>query len=253
MSSTVLNQEFESNVLETDAAALVVGSMTVLVVDDHVLVRAAINQILTTRSEIECVVLAQDYAETEAQATKLSPTVIWLDMHIAGCDGLAEIVRLRKLVPDARIIALTDIEDEQEAFAAIMAGAQGYRSKQDVDPSEIMTIISMVCRGEIVLRPKLMTRLMQRLRAAAMPVWVPKNGSGNPALLRNEKTDGLMQLTPREREVLQSLSQGCRDRDIANGLHISEKTVQKHVQSILSKLGVQNRTEASYLIHRRLS
>ena len=160
---------------------------------------------------------------------------------------------MRKLVPEARIIALADVEEEQQAFAVIMAGAQGYCSKQDVDPDDITTMIKTVYRGEFVLRPELLTRLMQRLRAAAMPLWGSENGSGSRALMRNAEFNGLAQLTTREREILQLISQGYRDREIAEGLHISEKTVQKHVQSILNKLGAQNRTEAAYFIHRQLA
>ncbi len=113
-----------------------------------------------------------------------------------------------------------------------------------------MTIIHQLCRGEFVLRPELLTRLMQRLRAAALPLWASENGSGRRPSLFAAASQGLAQLTLREREILQLISQGNRDREIAAGLHISEKTVQKHVQSILSKLGAQNRTEAAYLIHR---
>jgi DNA-binding NarL/FixJ family response regulator len=251
MADLDLYQETERSFLETDALTLLIRPVTVLVVDDHALVLSTIGQVLTSQPEIKHFVLVQDYTEAEEQAAQLSPDIIWLDMHVAHCDGLAEIYRLRKLVPDAHIIALTDAEDEQEAFAAIMAGVQGYRSKQDVDSGEIMPMIQMLCRGEIVLRLGLMTRLMQRLRAAAMPVWGSENGPGYRVLLRTTKFDGLGQLTTREREILQLISQGYRDRDIAEGLHISEKTVQKHVQSILSKLGVQNRTEAAYLIHHR--
>jgi DNA-binding NarL/FixJ family response regulator len=253
MTSTGLYQESESCFLETDVSALVVRSFTVLVVDDHVLVRSAINQILSVQPEVKHVVLVQNYTEAEAEAARQYPNIIWLDLHIGHSDGIAEIGRLRKLVPDAHIIALSDAEDEQEAFAAIMAGAQGYRSKQDVDPDEIMPLISAIYRGEIVLRAGLLTRLMHRFRAAALPVWGSENGSGNHALLHNGKFDRLAHLTTREREVLQSISQGYRDRDIAKSLHISEKTVQKHVRNILSKLGVHNRTEAAYLIHHRLS
>ncbi len=249
MSYLGLDQESESSFLETNNSTLLAEPITVLVVDDHALVRLAISQVLTAQPEVKRVVMAHDYAEAEQQAANLHPDIIWLDMHIARSlyDGIAEIPRLRKLSPEFRIMALADVEDEQEAFAVIMAGAQGYRSKQDVDPNDIMTMIHMIYRGEIVLHPALMTRLVQRLRTAAMPVWESESGSGYRVLLRNREFNGLAQLTPREREVLQLISQGYRDRNIAARLHISKKTVQKHVQNILSKLGVQNRTEAAYV------
>lgn len=251
MSYSLHNQESRTSVLETDVAPSLLESITVLVVDDHALIRAAISQILNSQSKIKLAVMVQSYTEAEEQAAKLFPDIIWLDMHIAHSDGLAEIRRLRQISPNSHIMVLADVEDEQEAFAAIMSGAQGYRSKQDVNPSDIMTMIQMICQGEFVLRPIVLTRLMQRLRTAALPLWGSENGSAYRALLRNVKFNGLEQLTAREREVLQLISQGYRDRDIAQGLHISEKTVQKHVQSILSKLGAQNRTEAAYLIHHR--
>ena len=252
MSSLPLNRESQDVLLAISTPALSLKPIRVLVVDDHALVRAAISQTLSSQSEVELVATAQNYAEAEAHTAQLQPDVIWLDMHIAHFNGVAEIHRLRKLVPDARIMALADEEDEQEAFAAIMAGAQGYRSKQDVDPEDILSMIHMLYQGEFVLRPILLTCLMQRLRTAAMPLWSSENGSNSRAFLRNAEFNGFTQLTTREREILQLISQGYRDRDIAEGLHISEKTVQKHVQSILNKLGVHNRTEAAYFIHRRM-
>jgi DNA-binding NarL/FixJ family response regulator len=246
-----LNPETENSSLETAISTLLVKPAIVLVVDDHALVRAAISQVLASQPEIKLVVTVPNYTEAAEQTTQLSPDIIWLDMHIVNGNGVAEIRRLRQLSPSSRIMALDDVEDDQEAFAVIMAGAQGYRSKQDVDPDDLMTMIQMLLRNEFVLRPALLTRLMQRLRNAALPLWGSENGSVQPyrALLGTAKFSGITQLTPREREVLQLISQGYRDRDIAQGLHISEKTVQKHVQSILSKLGAQNRTEAAYLIH----
>src|SRR5260370_6597225 len=249
MSYPFLDQKAESGFLEPNASALPLESVTVLIIDDHALVRSAISQVLIPHSEFKEVVTVQNYAEAELQAATLYPDIIWLDMHITHCDGISEISRLRKLSPDSRIMALADVEDEQEAFAAVMAGAQGYRSKQDVDPGEIAAMVHMLYRGEIVLRPVLLTRLVHRLRAAAMPLWGSESGSSCRILQRNGDFDGLAQLTAREREVLQLISKGYRDRDIAEGLHIAEKTVQKHVQSVLSKLGAQNRTEAAYLIH----
>jgi DNA-binding NarL/FixJ family response regulator len=223
--------------------------ITVLIVDDHALVRSAVSQVLTSQPEVEHIVMAQNYAEAEAHAAQLHPEIIWLDLHMEHADSYAEIERLRELSPTSRIMALADVEDEQEAFAAIMVGAQGYRSKQDLDLDEIMSMIQMLCRDEFVLRPTLLTHLMQRLRAAALPLWGSEKGPGRHPFLRTAASTGLAQLTTREREILQLISQGYRDREIARGLHISEKTVQKHVQTILSKLGVQNRTAAAYLIH----
>ena len=251
MSQMTLDRESENGFLEASISSEPLKHSIVMVVDDHALVRAAISQALTPQPEVELVVAVRDYTEAEAQLAQLHPDIIWLDMQIAHRDGISEIPRLRKLSPDSRIIALADVEDEQEAFAAIMAGAQGYLSKQDVDPGDIMTVIQRLCRGELILRPVLLTRLVQRLRAAALPLWGSEGGLGNHARRSNAALNGLAQLTTREREVLQLISQGCRDRHIANGLHITEKTVQKHVQSILSKLGAQNRTEAAYLVHRQ--
>ena len=253
MSYLRLSQAYETSVLETDTANTLQKTVSVLVIDDHALIRAAISQVLGDQPEIKLVVTAQNYVEAEMQTAKLHPDVIWLDIHVAHGDSLAEIHRLRKISADSRIITLADVEDEQEAFAVIMAGAQGYCSKQDVDLNDIMAMIHTVCRGEFVLRPELLTRMMQRLRTAAMPLWGSESTGGNHVLLRNGAFNGVAHLTAREREILQLISQGYRDRDIAKGLHISEKTVQKHVQSILSKLGAQNRTEAAYLIYHQSS
>jgi DNA-binding NarL/FixJ family response regulator len=238
--------------MENEVSNVLGCPITVLVVDDHPLVRAAISQALSSQPEIKLVATAQNYAEAEEQAAHLLPDIIWLDMHIAHGDSLAEVRILNKLSPSSRIVVLADREDEQEAFAVIMMGAQGYRSKQDVAPEEMMTMIQMLCRGELVLRPVLLMRLVGRLRSTAMPLWRSESELGYRALQPNAALNGLTQLTTREREILQLISQGYRDRDIDKGLCISEKTVQKHVQSILSKLGAQNRTEAAYIIRQRV-
>lgn len=245
------DQEVHSNISDASTSLLSPGSITILVVDDHALIRSAISQALSQQAQVRLVATASDYVGAEEQLTQLRPELIWLDLHIASSHGIAEIPRLRRVAPNLRILALADEENEEEAFAAIMAGAQGYRSKQDVDADEIMEMISRLCRGEFILRPTLLARLLQRLRAAALPLWGSENARGPGAHTVKNHFDGLTQLTTREREILQLISQGYRDRDIAEGLHISEKTVQKHVQSILNKLGAQNRTEAAYVIHRQ--
>jgi two-component system response regulator DegU len=235
--------------LEDNTPTILIAAMSVLVVDDHSLVRTAISQVLAPQAEVKLVVTAKNYIEAEALTAKIRPDVIWLDMNVSHSNSITEIHRLRGISPNSRIIALTDVEDEQEGFSAIMSGAQGYRSKQDVEPEDIMLMLRAIYQGEFVLRPEMLTRLIQRLRTAAMPLWGAENVSVNRAILHKREFNQLATLTTREREILQLISQGYRDREIAEGLHISEKTVQKHVQSILSKLGVHNRTEAAYFIH----
>ena len=253
MSYTYIAQETVSNFPGIIATTIVESPINILVVDDHALVRSAISQALAHEPEVRSVVTAQDYTKAEEQAIRLHPDIIWLDLHIARYDGIAEIRRLRKIAPDAHILALADEEDEQEAFTAIMAGAQGYLSKQDIKPADIMTMIRRLCSNEFVLHPGPLARLIKRLRAAVLPLWESEHATRPYGLVRNGEFDGLAELRIREREILQLISQGYRDRDIAEGLHISEKTVQKHVQGILSKLGAQNRTEAAYFIHRRFA
>lgn len=206
---------------------MLVTNITVLVVDAHAHIRAAVNRALTSQPAIKLVVTAQDYTEAEKQTAQLLPDIIFLEMNIGRSDGIAEIHRLKKLSPASRIMAIADEEDEQEAFAAIIAGAQGYRSTQDIDPDEILSRIQMLCRDEFVLRPRLLIRLMQRLRAVVLGG--SENASGSRRLQFGKEFNELAQLTAREREILQLISKGYCDRDIAKRLHISEKTVQKHV------------------------
>src|SRR5438105_10737640 len=171
-----LAQESKQHLLESQTSTLP-GPLTILIVDDHALVRSALSQVLTSQPEVERIVMAADYVEAERQTAQLHPEIIWLDLHIAHADSRAEIGRLRQLALACRIMALTDVEDEQEAFAAIMAGALGYRSKQDLDPGEIIPIIQMLCCDTFVLRPALLARLLQRLRAAALPLWGSEKGA----------------------------------------------------------------------------
>jgi two-component system NarL family response regulator len=168
-------QESDQLFIESTASPLP-GPLTVLIVDDHALVRSAIGQVLAAQSEIEHIIMARNYADAEEQTAQLHPDIIWLDLHVAHVDSSAEIDRLKKLSPASRIIALADVEDEREALAAIMAGAHGYRSKQDVHQDEIMPIIRGLCRNELVLCPKLVMPLIRRLREAALPLWEAESG-----------------------------------------------------------------------------
>lgn len=147
---------------------MLVTNLTILVVDAHAPSRMAISQALTSQPAIKLVATAQNYSVAEKQTAQLSPDIIWLDLNTGQPDGIAEIHRLKKLSAGSRIMAITAKEDEQEAFAAIVAGAQGYLSQARIDPVQLISSIQMLCRDEFVLPPKLRVRLLQRLRAAAL-------------------------------------------------------------------------------------
>ena len=238
-----------SDALASDTRHAQKRALSILVVDDHALVCIAIQSMLTKHPDIKQVVTARNYGEAEAQAKKIQPDVIWLDIHVAESDGIEEIHRLKKLSPDARILVLADTENEQEALAAILAGAQGYRSQQDIDPEEIFTMIDTLYRDEFVLHPRLISYMLYHLRAVAIPTWNQHKRTIYQRSPHDTENDALAQLTARECEILKFISLGYRDRDIAKSLYISEKTVQKHVQSVLGKLGARNRTEATHMLH----
>ena len=200
--------DFVNSFTQTTASTMPITPITVLVVDDQTLVHVAISQVLISQPEIKLVTSARNYVEAEKHATQLSPEIIWLDLHLAHSDSIAVIGRLKKLSPASRIMAFVDTEDEQEAFDALMEGAQGYCSKQDVGPDEIMSMIQRLCCGEFVLRPMLLTRLIQRLRNTAVPLWDSESGAGFHALMDNKGFNVLAQLTAREREILHFISQG---------------------------------------------
>lgn len=209
-----------------------VNNITVLVVDSRNHISIAIGQMLTPQPPIKLVVTVQNYAEAEEQAAQLCPDIIWLEMNTEQSNGIAEIRRLKNLSPNSRIIAIADEEEEQEAYAAIMAGAQGYGSLGDITPDEITSMVQMLCRDEFILHPKLLLNLMQRLRATALGEF------GSPALQLNGKFNKLAQLTTRERVIFQSIGQGQSENDIARSLHITQNAVRRHVRSILNKLSL---------------
>src|SRR5260370_7718302 len=140
MSHLTLAREAENAFLEASTSTVPLRHIIVMVVDDHPLIRSAFGQALTPQPEVKLVVTVHDYTEAEAQVAQLQPDTIWLDMHIAHGDGIAEIHRLRKLYPGSRVIALADVADEQEPFAAIMTDPPARTSHTDGDPAELISI-----------------------------------------------------------------------------------------------------------------
>ncbi len=195
----------------------------VLLIDDHAVVREGLRAFLELQEGIEVVGEAADGAEGLAEAERLRPDVVLMDLLMPGLDGVAAMRELRGRLPAARAIVLTSFLDEDRLLPALRAGAAGYLLK-NAPPAEVARAVRAAHAGEAVLDPVVAARLVETLARDDEP---------------------LDRLTPREREVLVLLGRGFPNKQIARELHLSEKTVKTHVGHVLAKLGVADRTQAA--------
>ena len=198
----------------------------VLVVDDHLVVRTGIRALLALEPDIEVVGEARDGVEAVAEAIRLQPDVILMDLVMPDMDGIAAIEQILASQPTVRILVLTSFESDDKVFPAIRAGALGYTLK-DFGPAELVRAIHRVYRGESSLHPAIALRVLQEL---AHPPQRPP--TSDP-------------LTEREVEVLRLVAHGESNQEIAAALGIGEGTVRVHVSNILSKLHLASRTQAA--------
>ena len=200
----------------------------VLLVDDNAIVRRGIASLLADADGIEVVGEAGDGREAIARAAELKPDVVCLDVRMPVMDGVAAAGPLSER---AKVLMLSYSEDEQLVTGAIRNGAAGYLVHGRFDPEELETRIRSVAKGEMVLSPSVTPAVFDALRRAPGPANDP-----------NET--GLGSLTSREREVLNLLARGLSNRDIAEELVITHKTVKNHLSRIYEKIGVGSRAEA---------
>jgi DNA-binding NarL/FixJ family response regulator len=197
-----------------------------LVVDDHPVVREGLRSFLGSRDGMEVVGEAGDVDEAIAAAAALRPDVVLLDLVMPGGGGVGALPHLLALSPAPRVIVLTSFGADDQALAAVRAGASGWLGK-DVPPSELEAAIRTVHRGGSVLDPAVAGRVLAEVA----------NPTGHD--------DGLDQLTAREREVLALLGEGLTNKELAARLFVAEKTVKTHVSAVLSKLHLTDRTQAA--------
>jgi len=203
------------------------GPITVLIVDDHPVVRRGLKVLLEVQDGIEVAGEAGDGTAALALAAEHAPDVILLDLKLPGLDGIAVLGELKARGSASRVLVLTSATEPASASLAVRSGAAGVIYK-DVDPDALVRAIRSVHDGHLLLAPEAAGSLV---RSA---------GTWSPA-------DGLDALTRREREVLAEIAKGRSNREIARALGVSEKTVKAHVSSVLAKLGVQDRTQAALL------
>jgi len=203
-----------------------------MVVEDEGLLRNTLAELLRLQPDMEVVGEAVDGEHAVKIASAQHPDVVLADIQMPRMDGIAATRAIREMLPDTAVVILTNFEDDEKLFGALKAGAIGYVLKSASLP-EVAEAIRSAKQGEGVLPPQLVARVLSEF-------------SRQSAFLEKHH-EVSSELTRREMEILQRLGSGARNREIAEALFLSERTVKNHVSSILSKLHVNSRTEAALL------
>jgi len=202
--------------------------ITILIAEDHVVVRESIRQFLEREAKLEVVGEASDGEEAVQMASQLKPDVIIMDISMPKLNGIEATRRIKAQQPSATILILTAYDYEQYIFPLLEAGAAGYLLK-DISGRELVSAIETVYKGEAVLYPSVARKVMERIRQTRV-----ESSGGHASDL----------LTEREIAILKMAAKGMSNSDIADELHLSARTIESHLATIFNKLGVGSRTEA---------
>ena len=200
----------------------------ILVVDDHEVVRLGLRTLLDQHPDFDVVAEAATTREALEKTKLHNPDVVVMDIRLKGGSGIDACQEITSKYPDAKVVMLTSYAEDEMLFSAIRAGAAGYVLKQ-IGGEDLVRAIEAIGRGEALLDPAVTQRVFQEVRKAA----------------REEEASAFAELTQQEMHVLQLVSEGRTNRQIAEMLYLGEGTVRNYVSSILSKLGVRNRAEAA--------
>lgn len=200
-------------------------TIRILIVDDHPVVREGISAMLAREPDLQVVGEARDGLDAIDKARQLHPDVVLMDLQMPRLDGAEAIRRIRAVDPAIRFIVLTTFDSDEFIFKGIEAGARGYLLK-DAPRDDLFRAVRAVYRGESLIQPAVATKLLNRFAELS------RRGPAEDTL------------SAREIEVLQLMSRGAPNKEIARRLFISESTVKTHVTNIFQKLGANDRTEA---------
>lgn len=201
--------------------------ISVFIVDDHAVVRQGIRAFLQALPDMEVVGEAENGAQAVALALQTAPDVVLMDLVMPDMDGVEATRRVKSASPRTQVVIFTSYYRDEYIFPAIRAGALSYILK-DADPAELAEAIRKAAHGEAMINPRVAARLVQEIQG-----------------VREEDTNPFAELSERELEVLRLIANGGNNKEIADQLFISEKTVKSHVSNILSKLHLVDRTQAA--------
>lgn len=198
--------------------------LRVVIADDHAIVRRGLRFVLEAEEDLDVLAEAGDGAEAIASCRSLRPDVLLLDMRLPDMSGVEVCREVREACPETRVVVLTSFGADEEVSGALLAGATGYILK-DISPDGLAHVVRSVGEGGTVLDPEIARRVFEGRLGGT------EAADANP-------------LSPREVEVLQLMTDGLRNKEIARALWVSEPTVKTHVSHILRKLGATDRTQA---------
>ncbi|MFX3632131.1 MAG: response regulator [Candidatus Pristimantibacillus sp.] len=207
-------------------------AIKILLVDDHQIVLKGISFFLNMQSDFELVGEAQNGEEAVEKAAELQPDIVLMDLNMPVMDGIEASALIAEQHPHIKVLVLTSYSDRAHIIPALQTGAIGYMLK-DVEPDQLAEAIRSAYKGNIQLHPDISSALLTQL--------APKQITDKEA----PRQEAIESLTPREIEVLQLLTKGLSNKEIAQTLVVAEKTVKTHVSSILSKLNFTDRTQAA--------
>jgi len=198
----------------------------VFLLDDHEIVRAGLTRLFERAGDIEVVGEAGTAEEGLSRIPPTRPDVALLDVRLPDGDGVEVCREIRSRHPEISCLMLTSFADDEALFDAIMAGASGYILKQ-IKSDDIVEAVRLVAKGQSLLDPSVTATVLERLRKGP------------------EEDERLARLTTQERNILDLVAEGLTNRQIAEQVHLAEKTVKNYVSNLLSKLGMERRTQAA--------
>ena len=207
-------------------------AIRVLLVDDQCLFREGLETMLSVHKDIEVAGEASNGQEAIEVAAQVQPDVVLMDVRMPVLDGVRATRRLKKALPQCKVIVLTTFDDDEYVFDALRAGAVGYLLK-DVRSAQLLEAIRAAARGESILEPSVAAKVIAEFTRVSGMV---------PAAQMEQLVEPLSE---RELEIVGWIARGASNREIADGLFIAEGTVKNHVTHILGKLGVRDRTQAA--------